>query len=202
MSLIHRHHKKLPKEELILLAQRNDYHALEELIKREQKNIYAFFYYLNVEPEDISDLAQEALYRMAKNIKSLREPAKFQSWLNQIMTNLFYDDMRKKQKKPDILPLDTNANEEISSVIKISEISDKKKLPQENTLASELNNKIISAIHALPEPFRVAIILRELQGLSYEEIAQITQSSIGTIKSRIARARNKLQELLRPYLIQ
>ena len=116
--------------------------------------------------------------------------------------NATHETMRKKQKKPDILPLDTNANEEISSVIKISEISDKKKLPQENTLASELNNKIISAIHALPEPFRVAIILRELQGLSYEEIAQITQSSIGTIKSRIARARNKLQELLRPYLIQ
>ncbi len=201
MSLIHRHHKKLPREELILLAQRGDYHALEELIKREQKNIYAFFYYLNASSEDISDLAQEALYRMAKNIKTLREPTKFQSWLNQIMTNLFYDDMRKKQKKPDILPLDTNINE-TESLNKITEIKDKKKLPQENTLASELNNKIINAIHTLPEPFRVAIILRELQGLSYDEIAQITQSSIGTIKSRIARARTKLQELLRPYLIQ
>ena len=99
MPLINRHHKKLPREELILLAQRNDYHALEELIKREQKNIYASFYYLKADNEDISDLVQETLYRMAKNIKKLREPAKFQSWLNQIITNLFYDELRKKNKK-------------------------------------------------------------------------------------------------------
>ena len=85
---------------------------------------------------------------------------------------------------------------------KIIELKDKKKLPQENTLASELNNKIINAIHSLPEQFRIAIILREIQGLSYEEIAQITQASIGTIKSRIARARTKLQEILKPYLVQ
>ena len=201
MSLTRRHHKKLPREELILLAQRNDYHALEELIKREQKNVYAAFYYFNADNSDISDLVQEALFRMAKNIKNLREPSKFQSWLNQIITNLFYDEMRKKQKKPDILPLEQEFDENNSNS-KVIDIKDKKKLPQETTLAGELNLKIINAIHSLPEPFRIAIILRELQGLSYEEISDITQSSIGTIKSRIARARAKLQEILRPYLVQ
>ena len=201
MSLTHRHHKKLPREELILLAQRNDYHALEELIRREQKNVYAALYYLNADNSDISDLAQEVLFRMAKNIKNLREPSKFQSWLNQIITNLFYDELRKKQKKPDILPLEHEINDNHTQN-KVIEIKDKKKLPQENTLASELNLKIINAIHSLPEQFRIAIILRELQGLSYEEISGITQSSIGTIKSRIARARAKLQEILKPYLVQ
>ena len=88
------------------------------------------------------------------------------------------------------------------NVINISEIKDRKKLPAENTLAGELNKKITDAIHNLPEPFRIAIVLRELQGLSYEEISDITQTSIGTIKSRIARARTKLQESLKPYLIQ
>ena len=187
MSLTRRHHKKLPREELILLAQRNDY--------------YAAFYYFNADNSDISDLVQEALFRMAKNIKNLREPSKFQSWLNQIITNLFYDEMRKKQKKPDILPLEQELDEN-NSTSKVIDIKDKKKLPQETTLAGELNLKIINAIHSLPEPFRIAIILRELQGLSYEEISDITQSSIGTIKSRIARARAKLQEILRPYLVQ
>lgn len=201
MPLIKRHHKKLPREELILLAQRDDYYALEELIKREQKNAFASFCYLNANQEDLSDLTQEALFRMAKNIKSLKEPAKFQSWFNQIITNLFYDEMRKKLKTPNILPIESESNDE-NSINKVIEIKDKKKLPQENTLAGELNSKIIGAIHSLPEQFRIAIILREIQGLSYEEIAEITQSSIGTIKSRISRARTKLQELLKPYLIQ
>ena len=201
MSLINRHHKKLPREELILLAQRNDYHALEELIRREQKNAYAAFYYLKADSDNISDLTQDALFRMAKNIKTLKDPSKFQSWFNQIITNLFYDEMRKKRKIPDILPIDTNTNDE-KEISKVTEIKDGKKLPHENTLAGELNAQIVAAIHSLPEQFRVAIMLRELQGLSYEEISEITQASIGTIKSRISRARVKLQELLRPYLIQ
>lgn len=200
MSLVNRHHKKLPREELVLLSQRNDYFALEELIKREQKNAYALLYYLDASNEDILDLTQEALFRMAQNIKNLKDPTKFQSWFNQIITNLFYDEMRKKNKKPSILPIDQGLNDEgINNVI---EIKDKKKSPHESTLAGELNSKIVNAIHSLPEPFRIAIVLREFQGLSYEEIAEITQSSIGTIKSRISRARNKLQELLKPYLIQ
>ena len=201
MHLINRRIKKLTREELILLAQQNDYLALEELIKREQKNAFASFYYLEPNKDEIMDLTQEALFRMAKNIKKLRDPKKFQSWFNQIITNLFYDEIRKKYKKPQTLSIDSNPDEN-SNVINITEIKDKKKLPADLTLASELNSKIINAIHALPEPFRLVIVLRELQGLSYEEIAEITQTSLGTIKSRIARARNKLQEDLRPYLFQ
>ena len=201
MHLINRRIKKLTREELILLAQQNDYLALEELIKREQKNAFASFYYLEPNKDEIMDLTQEALFRMAKNIKKLRDPKKLQICFNQIITNLFYDEIRKKYKKPQTLSIDSNPDEN-SNVINITEIKDKKKLPADLTLASELNSKIINAIHALPEPFRLVIVLRELQGLSYEEIAEITQTSLGTIKSRIARARNKLQEDLRPYLFQ
>ncbi|MBQ2871285.1 sigma-70 family RNA polymerase sigma factor [bacterium] len=201
MHLLKRSHKKLTREELILRSQQDDYLALEELIKREQKNAYASFFYLATEKEDILDLTQEALFRMAKNIKSLRDPKKFQAWFNQIITNLFNDEMRKKYKRPQQISIDDTSNEN-KNVINISEIKDRKKLPAENTLAGELNKKITDAIHNLPEPFRIAIVLRELQGLSYEEISDITQTSIGTIKSRIARARTKLQESLKPYLIQ
>lgn len=201
MHLINRHRKNLSRDELIRLAQQDNFSALEELIKREQKNAYASFYYLAPNKEDIMDLTQEALFRMAKSIKKLRDPKKFQSWFNQIITHLFYDEMRKKYKKPPTLSIDSSLDKE-SNVVSITEIKDKKKTPSEITLTGELNSKIINAIHALPEPFRIAIVLRELQGLSYEEIADITQTSLGTIKSRIARARAKLQEDLRPYLIQ
>ena len=201
MYLINRQIKNLPLDELIIKAQHDDYFALEELIKREQKNAYSAFYYLDPTRQDIADLTQEALFRMAKNIKKLREPKKFQSWFNQIITHLFYDEMRKKQKKPPTVYIE-EAKNKTGDVINITEIKDKRKMPAETTLAGELNSKIILAIHALPEPFRIAIILRELQGLSYEEIADIMQTSTGTIKSRISRARAKLQDSLKPYLIQ
>ncbi len=200
MPLLNRHHKSLSRENLIILAQQDDYSALEELIKREQKNTYAYFYYMDPDRQDLHDLTQEALFRMAKNIKKLRDPKKFQSWFNRIMTNLFYDEIRKKYKKPEHISI-SNDKPDDSNVININELKDRKKPPAETTLAGELNNKILSAIHSLSEPFRIAIILRELQGLSYEEIAEITQTSVGTIKSRIARARAKLQESLKPYLI-
>ena len=67
-------------------------------------------------------------------------------------------------------------------------------------LGSELDKKIKQAIENLPEQFRLVIVLRELQGLSYEEIAEITKTNIGTVKSRLARARAKLQEQIKPYL--
>lgn len=75
----------MPLEELVVLSQQNDLKALEELIKREQKNIFAAFSYLSKKRENVSDLTQEALLRVAKNIHSLKNPKMFKSWLNQIV---------------------------------------------------------------------------------------------------------------------
>lgn len=190
-------YKKMPLEELIVLSQQNDFKALEELIRREQKNVFASFSYLCQKAENVSDLTQEALLRVAKNINSLKNPKLFKSWLNQIITNLFYDELRKTQRRPDTVSLDEEADEVPS--IKF-QILDKKCKPHEKCISSELEKLIRTAIMALPEQFRVAIVLRELQGLSYEEIAAATHSSIGTVKSRIARARGKLQEDLKAYI--
>lgn len=190
-------YKKMPLEELVVLSQQNDFKALEELIRREQKNVFASFSYLCQKAENVSDLTQEALLRVAKNINSLKNPKLFKSWLNQIITNLFYDELRKNQRRPDTVSLDEEADEVPS--IKF-QILDKKCKPHEKCISSELEKLIRTAIMALPEQFRVAIVLRELQGLSYEEIAAATHSSIGTVKSRIARARGKLQEDLKAYI--
>lgn len=190
-------YKKMSLEELVVLSQQDDLKALEELIRRVQKNVFASFSYLSQKDENVSDLTQEALLRVAKNICSLKNPKLFKSWLNQIVTNLFYDELRKTQRRPDTVSLDEETDEALP--IKF-QLLDKKCKPHEKCISSELEKLIRSAIIALPEQFRVAIVLRELQGLSYEEIAAATHSSIGTVKSRIARARGKLQEDLKAYI--
>lgn len=190
-------YKKMPIEELIVFAQQNDLKALEELIKRVQKNVYATFTYLSKKKENVSDLTQEALLKLAKNIHTLKNPKLFKSWLNQIITNLFYDELRKTQRRGDTVSLDDDSEDFPS--IKF-QIPDKKCKPVEKCISNELEKIIQKAIQALPEQFRIVIILRELQGLSYEEIAEATHSSIGTVKSRIARARGKLQEDLKAYI--
>ena len=190
-------YKKMTLEEVVILSQQNDFKALEELIKREQKNVYASFAYLSSNDQNISDLTQEALLRVAKNIQNLKNPKHFKSWLNQIVTHLFYDEIRKSHKKLETVSLD----ERIEDIPQIQfQILDKKCKPNEKCLSNELENIIKSAILALPNKFRIAIILREFQGLSYEEIANVTNSNIGTVKSRIARAREKLQEDLKAYI--
>ena len=190
-------YKKMSLEELVVLSQQADLKALEELIRRVQKNVFASFSYLSQKDENVSDLTQEALLRVAKNICSLKNPKLFKSWLNQIVTNLFYDELRKTQRRPDTVSLDEETDE--APPIKF-QLLDKKCKPHEKCISSELEKLIRSAIIALPEQFRVVIVLRELQGLSYEEIAAATHSSIGTVKSRIARARGKLQEDLKAYI--
>lgn len=190
-------HKNL--DEIIVLAQNDDFEALEELIKRNQDSIYASFYYLSNECEDIMDLTQEALLKMARNIKKLKEPTKFKAWLNQIVTRLFYDHIRSKNRKLKTIPIDKNNDEEQDRFC-ITEVPCKECTPEEASINSELNRIIEKSIHKLPDSFRLAIVLREFQGLTYEEIADITNTNVGTVKSRIARARNKLQEDLKNYI--
>ncbi len=192
-------YKKMSTEELVVLSQQNDLKALEELIRREQKNIFTTFSYLSKKRENIADLTQEALLRVAKNIHNLKNPKLFKSWLNQIVTNLFYDELRKTQRRPDIISIDEEDSENPSLSIKF-QLPDKKCKPPEKCISSELEKIIKTAILELPEPFRIAIILRELQGLTYEEIAEATNASVGTVKSRIARARGKLQDGLKSYI--
>ncbi len=182
-------------DELIKLAQGGDLEALEEIIKRQQKTVFATLYYLNAKPDEIMDITQEILFKVAKNIKKLKNPRTFKSWLNQIIINQFYDTLRKKQKSVKKVCLETQETDKLSY-----EIPDFTTNPYQKAIDKELENAIKNSIHKLPDPFKAAIIMRELQGLSYEEIAQATNSNIGTVKSRIARARLKLQEYLKPYL--
>lgn len=186
-------------EELIRLAQQDNIDALEELVKRNQDSVYASFYYLSSNCEDILDLTQEALLKMARNIKKLKEPSKFKSWLNQIVSRLFYDYIRSKNRKLQTVPIDKKEDEQ-NDKFNVTDVPCKECTPEESSLNTELNCIIERSIHKLPDSFKLAIVLREFQGLSYEEIAQITNTNVGTVKSRISRARTKLQEDLKAYI--
>ena len=171
------------------MAKTSDTNALEELIKRLQKNVYAVFFNLTEDKNDISDLTQLALIKMAKSIKNLRHPSGFHTWLNQIIITVYYDFIRKKGPE-----LEYNED-------KIKEIKDKLGCePGEKCLFSEVENFIKASLLSLPHQLRVSIILREFQGLSYEDIAQITNTTLGTVKSRISRARGKLQKALKDFI--
>ena len=152
--------------------------------------MYALFSHLVDKKEDISDLTQEALLKMAKSIYQLKNTEKFKPWLNQIITNIYYDN---KKKNP--------ANFVEFSEEQFNEIKDKLGCePGERCLFSEVEKIIHAAIFTLPKNLRITLVLREYEGLSYEEIAKITNTAIGAVKSRISRARFKLQQELREFI--
>ena len=199
-SFMKNKYKDMSLNEIIALAQKSDYDAAEELIKREQKNVYMSFSYLGAPKESVSDLTQEALYRMVKHIKDLKNPKQFKAWTGRIITHLFYDELRKKQRMPESVSIENYRTNDENETCCALDVCDTHLKPEEKTIGREITEVIKELICALPEKFKSVIILRELQGLSYEEIAKITQTTEGTVKSRIARARSRLQESLRPYI--
>ena len=190
-------YKKMPIEELVVLSQKEDFKALEELIKKVQKDVFATLSYMLKSGENLSDLTQEVLLKLAKNIQNLQKPSCFNGWLNHIITNTYYDYLRKVKRRPETISLEYTCPS-LDFEINI-EIPDKQSKPIEKCITSECEQQIKKAIRSLPEAFRMAIVLREFQGLTYEEIANSTNTSIGTVKSRISRARIKLHDVLKNY---
>lgn len=184
-------YKKRDINTLVMLAQKGDVKALEELIKRVQKNIFTMFSYLTDKRQDIADLTQEALLKMARGINNLKDVKNFKAWLNQITANIFYDYIKKHAKEKNI-EIDND---------KLLEIKDKIGCePGERCLFSEMEKLIRAAVISLPDNLKIVILLREYEGLSYEDISKITNTTLGTVKSRIARARLKLQEELKEFI--
>ncbi|HMP51442.1 MAG TPA: sigma-70 family RNA polymerase sigma factor [Candidatus Melainabacteria bacterium] len=186
--------------DLVMACQRREPAAFEELVKRHQKTVYVLLYQLAPDWTDTSDLAQEVFIRVWRSITNLRNPNAFRSWLTQIVTNIFYDELRKRPRKLPTVSMDEPYTDEDSGESPTRDIPDESLVPEEDALNKELSQVIRESMMKLPEQFRTAIVLREVEGLSYEEIAVITKTEMGTVKSRIARARTKLQEMLKPYL--
>ena len=183
---------------LIESAQASDIDALEELLRRHEGLVFSTLYHLGPQVDNIDDLAQEVMLRIARSIKTLKRKENFKLWMNHIIYNVFYDDLRKKKRKPQILSIDNFYEDTPETPQK--EIEDKRITPAEKIKNIELDIIIRNAIRGLEEHFREVVVLRELQGLSYEQIAKILDTNVGTVKSRLARARTKLQKKLKKYI--
>ncbi len=192
---------KLSNYDLILLCQAGgnpERKAFAELLLRYQSHVDRILYHLAPDWQDRADLAQEVWVRVYRNIKSLQEPEKFRGWLNRIVTNLFYDELRKRKRHSAPLSLDAPLNIDNREVD--WELASALPGPEEAMTTQEFYNQLQTAIADLPEAFRMTIVLREIEGMAYEEIAELMGVSLGTVKSRIARARQRLQSQLQPYL--
>ncbi|MGF1492314.1 MAG: sigma-70 family RNA polymerase sigma factor [Microcoleaceae cyanobacterium] len=193
--------EKLSNSDLIMLCQegvRPDRAAFTELLRRYQSHVDKLLYHLAPDWQDRADLAQEIWIRVYRNIRRLQEPAKFQGWLSRIATNLFYDELRKRKRvRP---PISLDAPRILDDGEIDWDIPADRPGPDEDLTTREFYDQLREAIADLPEIFRTTIVLREIEGLAYEEIAEMTGVSLGTVKSRIARARQRLQAQLDPYL--
>jgi RNA polymerase sigma factor (sigma-70 family) len=172
--------------------------AFAELIRRYHAHVEKVLYHLAPDWTDRADLCQEVWIRVYRNINRLQEPEKFRGWLSRIATNLFYDELRKRKRVSAPISLDAPLNVEDGAME--WEIACDDPGPAEELATQEFYDQLREAIADLPEAFRTTIVLREIEGMAYEEIAEITGVSLGTVKSRIARARQRLQQQLQVYM--
>ena len=162
-------YKKTDMDMIVTLSQKGDVKALEELIRRVQKNVFTMFGYLTEKRQDVADLTQEALLKTVKSIQSLKDVHCFKSWLNHIITTTYYDYAKKHQK-------DENVDYDED---KLLELKDKIGCePGEKCLFAEIDTIIRVALLNLPYNLRIVIILREYEGLSYEDISTVLREII------------------------
>jgi RNA polymerase sigma-70 factor (ECF subfamily) len=176
------------KSELIARFQKGDNYAFDQLVRRYKEPLLSFIYRFIGEINESEDIVQETFYRVYKNKHYYKEVAKFSTWIYTIAGNLAKTELRRRRRRKIFsIHKETAAEKDI-------DLPDKKSDPEKevNTILTE---KVIhKAISSLPPKFRQVIILRDIQGFSYEEISGIIKVPLGTVKSRVNRARLRLQE--------
>jgi len=182
------------EKELINKSKNGNIEAFEELIEAYQKKVFNLAFRIIGNFDDANELAQEALIRIYKSIRSFKEESSFSTWVYKITTNICLDEIRKRKNKK-VVYIDDEIKLTDGEVIR--QIEDDKPTPEEKAESNEIKKTVFEAIGKLPEDHKVVIILRDIQGFSYEEIARITKCPEGTIKSRLNRARLTLREILK-----
>lgn len=180
--------------EKILLRQSKagDIASFERLIERHQQIAFNIAYRMTGNEEDAKDMAQEAFIKVYKSIGSFREDASFSTWLYRIVVNTCKDELRKHRLK--VVSLDQPIDADESS-IRI-EIPDLSQAPETIMEQKSLQEALQLALGSLPEQNRVAVVMRDVQGFSYEDIALCINVPVGTVKSRINRGRSMLRDYL------
>lgn len=173
-------------------AKQGDQEAFEQLVLDNQNRIYALALRLCGDREEAADLAQEAFVKVWQGLSSFQGESSFSTWVYRLTTNLCIDHLRKKRRR-----------EAVESVVSLdatdggwAEPADWESDPQRLLERSERGRALARGLARLPDWQRQALVLRELSGLSYQEIAAALDIDLGTVKSRIARARLSLRKVL------
>ena len=183
------------EHELIRRCQEGDKVAFAQLVRANQQMVFNLLYRLIPDWMDLEDIAQDVWVKVYQSIGKMKNYASFKTWLHRIAVNTYYDKMRKLGHRVDV-SLDEPVNYDENYIL---DIPDTKLLPEELILSEEWKEYVEKKMKTLPEQHRLILVMRDVQNLSYDEIAEVTGLSLGTVKSRIARAREKLVSELSDY---
>ena len=165
-----------------------DVNAYEELVTKYEKSVYNLALRMTDNAEDAADMAQEAFIKAYNSLSGFRGDSKFSVWLYRIVSNVCLDFLRKQSRRPAVsLSVEDDDGEEVQM-----DVPDDSMSPQQMLERQLTREAVREGLSQLPEDYRQILLLRELQGLSYDEIAQALDIGVGTVKSRIFRAREKL----------
>jgi RNA polymerase sigma-70 factor, ECF subfamily len=176
---------------LIQQAQRGNLDAFNALVLTHQDSVYTVAYRVMGEPQSAADAAQEAFIVAFRRLSTFRG-GNFRSWLLRIATNLCYDELRRNKRRP-ATPIEELADADSDDG---PALPDKSDTPEQIVQQRELNRAIQNCINGLTADQRVVLVMSDVEGLSYEEIAEATASQLGTVKSRLSRARANVRDCL------
>ena len=183
---------------LVRRAQSGDEDAYEELVRRHQHRIYGLCYHLTSNHEDAADLAQDAMIKAWKALRSFKGDSSFYTWLYRIAYNTVLNHLKQRRNRTPHLSLDDldfNAEHTPELLELISTIT-----PRRDVSLAELHQKLNEAMLRLSEEHRTVVTLHDIQGLPHDTIAEILQCNPGTVRSRLHYARQQLQGLLGDFL--
>ncbi len=181
---------------LIQSAQRGDLDAFNTLVLHYQDALFNTSLRILGDDDLAADATQDAFLSAFKNLNSYRGGS-FKAWLHRTVTNACYDELRRKKRHPTTpLEPDTDDGDEMDSP---RWLADTHLTTEEQAEADELEHAIQHCLDQLPVEFRSVVVLADLQGLDYSEVASVIRAPLGTVKSRLARARLRLQECLQDF---
>jgi RNA polymerase sigma-70 factor (ECF subfamily) len=181
---------------LIQAAQRGDLDSFNRLVLAYQDMVYNQAYRMMGEPETAEDATQDAFIAAFRKLGTYRGGS-FRAWLLRIVTNLCYDELRRRKRRP-TTPLEPlgNDNEEIESPYWMADPGES---PEQAAERAELAQALQRCLEDLAPDFRAVVILVDIQGMDYREAAQAVRKPLGTVKSRLARARGRLRDCLQGF---
>ncbi len=183
-------------QELVRRVQRGDKQAFDVLVRKYQQKIVKLISRYVRDQDEALDVAQETFIKAYRALAKFRGDSAFYTWLYRIAINTAKNYLVAQNRRPPDTDIDAEDAVQFEGDSKLRETD----LPEQLVHRDEVERVIYEAIDALPEDLRTAITLRELEGLSYEEIAQAMDCPIGTVRSRIFRAREAIETKLRPLL--